>query len=77
MTATIHRLPTALRPVPQEPEEDAAVAMLKAIDRCEKKIGKHVTAIVIARRFQLADQIANTFGWRQRARAMFDHKETV
>lgn len=54
-------------PVAPEPEEDAAVAMLKAIDRCERKLGKHVTAIVIARRFQIADQIANTHGWRERA----------
>lgn len=69
MSATIHRLPVPHRPIPiaPEPEEDAAVAMLKAIDRCERKLGKHVTAIVIARRFQIADQIANTHGWRERA----------
>jgi hypothetical protein len=63
-------------PVAPEPEEDAAVAMLKAIDRCEKKLGKRVTAIVIARRYQLADTIANTFNWRERARQLIDRKET-
>jgi hypothetical protein len=69
MSATIHRLPVPHRPIPiaPVPEDDPATAMLKAIDRCEKKLGKRVTAIVIARRFQIADTIANTFNWRERA----------
>lgn len=68
--------PTAY-PVPNQETEDPAVAMLKAISRCEKERGKRVTAVIIARRYQLADQIANTFNWRERARAMLDRKETV
>jgi len=56
--------------------EDPATALLKAIDRCEKRYGERVTAIVIARRYQIADSIANTHDWRSRARKMFT-KETV
>lgn len=47
--------------------EDPATAMLKAIDRCEKRYGEKITAVVIARRYQIADTIANTFNWRERA----------
>jgi hypothetical protein len=56
--------------------EDPATALLKAIDRCEKRYGERVTAVVIARRYQIADSIANTHDWRSRARQMFT-KETV
>lgn len=49
------------------PEEDPATALLKAIDRCEKRYGDRVTAVVIARRYQIADSIANTNNWRERA----------
>lgn len=74
MTSNVVNFPIIPRPipVPKEPEEDPATAMLKAIARCEKERGKHVTAIVIARRYQLADQIANTYDWRNRTRKFLD-----
>jgi hypothetical protein len=53
------------------PEEDPATAMLKAIARCEKRYGQHITAVIIARKYQIADSIANTNNWRERARQMF------
>jgi hypothetical protein len=51
--------------------EDPATALLKAIDRCEKRYGERVTAVVIARRYQIADSIADTFNWRERHRKAF------
>lgn len=76
MTSNIVNFPMIPRATAIAPEEDPATALLKAIDRCEKRYGERVTAVVIARRYQIADSIANTHDWRSRARKMFT-KETV
>jgi hypothetical protein len=77
MSSNVVNFPIIPKATATMQDKDPATAMLEAIDRCEKYLGKHVTAIVIARRFQVVNDIANTFNWRERHRAMLDRKETV
>ena len=47
MTSNIVNFPIIPRATAIAPEEDPATAMLKAIDRCEKRYGERVTAVVL------------------------------
>lgn len=79
MSATIHRLPIIHRPIPIAPEDDrdphtaAIEGIKKAIETSIQKCGKAWTLNVLRSAIEIDDK----FSWRERARKMFDRKETV
>lgn len=69
--SNVVKFPGCPRSVPEG--SDPITNLRRAIRDCVNARGEKTTALVIAQAFE----IANTFSWRERARAMFDHKETV
>lgn len=78
MSATIHRLPIIHRPIPIAPEDDrdphtTALRMFKeAFQYARKNCGVLWTANLLRASLEIED----SNGWRERARAMLDRKET-